>query len=136
VEVTSGNDGPGLLALSLHLDGGPDADEADIEDLSRALRDEILDQDVEQVKPAPSSAEPSGAKLGDPVTWQTLLVSLSASGGVLASVVAAVSQWLSRRREPVAITVKIGEDTVSLSNATEQERSQLVAAFIQRHQQA
>jgi Effector Associated Constant Component 1 len=121
------------IELTVKIDPGPDADSIEIEELSRGLRDELLGLDVDQVTPA-AVAAPEGAKAGDAVTWQTLLVTLSASGGVLTTVIAAVSEWLRRRQHPVSAVLKIGDDSLTLPAPTAEERSLLVETFVQRHQ--
>jgi len=127
-------DGSGnVVELAVEIDAGPDADERDVEELSLGLSNELLELDVDQVTPAPAVA-PEGAKVGDAVTWQTLLVTLSASGGVLTGVIAAVSEWLRRRQVPVNVVLKIGQDSLTLPAATEEERRILVETFIERYQ--
>ena len=127
-------DGSGnVVELAVEIDAGPDADERDVEELSLGLSNELLELDVDQVTPATAVA-PEGAKVGDAVTWQTLLVTLSASGGVLTGVIAAVSEWLRRRQVPVNVVLKIGQDSLTLPAATEEERRILVETFIERHQ--
>ena len=121
------------IELAVEIDAGPDADETETEELSRRLGDELLELDIDQVIPAAATA-PGGAKAGDPVTWQTLLVTLSASGGVLTTVIAAVSEWLRRRNRPVGVVLKIGDDSLTLPASSEEERRLLIETFVQRHQ--
>jgi hypothetical protein len=126
------DDSGNIVELIVEIDAGPDADDRDIEELSRGLSNELLELDVDRVSPAAASP-PDGAKVGDAVTWQTLLVTLSASGGVLTGVIAAVSEWLRRRRDPVSIVLKIGQDSITLPVPTEEERRVLIETFVQRH---
>jgi len=121
------------IELAVEIDAGPDSDEIETEELSRGLSDELRELDIDQVTPAAATA-PEGAKVGDPVTWQTLLVTLSASGGVLTTVIAAVSEWLRRRQRPIGVVLKIGDDSLTLPASTEEERRLLVETFVQRHQ--
>jgi hypothetical protein len=126
--------GPGDgIELAVEIEAGPDTDEIEIEELSRGLSDELLELDVDQVIPA-AAAAPEGAKVGDAVTWQTLLVTLSASGGVLTTVIAVVSEWLRRRQHSLKVVLKIGDDSLTLPAPTEEERRLLVETFVQRHQ--
>jgi hypothetical protein len=126
-----GNSG-NAVELAIEIDAGSGSDDRDIEELSRSLSNELLELDVDRVVPAAADA-PSGAKAGDAVTWQTLLVTLSASGGVLTGIIAAVSEWLRRRRDPVTVVLKIGNDSLTLPTPTEEERRILVETFVQRH---
>jgi hypothetical protein len=121
------------LELAVEIDAGPDADERDIEEFSRSLSNELLELDVDRVVPS-AAAAPEGTKAGDAVTWQTLLVTLSASGGVLTGIIAAVSEWLRRRQDPVTVVLKIGNDSLTLPAPTEEERQILIETFVKRHQ--
>lgn len=126
------NDSGSAVELAVEIDAGPDADERDIEELSRSLSNELLELDIDRVAPAVTAA-PEGTKAGDAVTWQTLLVTLSASGGVLTGIIAAVSEWLRRRQGPVTVVLKIGNDSLTLPAPTEEERRILTETFVQRH---
>ncbi|WP_182872952.1 effector-associated constant component EACC1 [Microbispora sp. H10670] len=117
------------MELKVSLDAGSEADEIEIERLSRNLRGELLDLDVDDVRHLPDSA-PANAKAGDGAIWTTLLVTLSASGGVITTIIAAINGWLSRRQEPVTVTVQFGDNSITLPNATDEERRLLLDAFI------
>ena len=54
----------------------------------------------------------------------------------LATVIATVRDWLSRRSSAQAIKVTIDGDTLELDRATAAERSELIEAFVRRHQDA
>ena len=118
------------LALAIVPEPGAELDEVDR--AGRQLRAELIELDVESV--AVSSGEPpAGAKGADWVAISELIVTLSASGGVLATVVAGVRDWLQRRSDAHRVTLTIGEDTVELAKASPAERAALLAAFVARH---
>jgi hypothetical protein len=121
------------LRLALEPEPGADAEEADR--LSRQLRDDLRELDVDDVRTAADGAAPPGAK-GDAASIGEWLITLSAGGGVFATVVATVKDWLGRRGGAHRIKLSIDEDTIELSAATDAERAELVEAFIRRHQQA
>ncbi|MEU6851005.1 hypothetical protein ABZ901_13880 [Actinacidiphila alni] len=112
--------------------GGDAADAEEIERAARALRAELLETDVEDVRPAAARA-PRGAKPGDPSTWETLLVTLAASGGVLTTLITAVSAWLSRQRPETTVELEIGGDRITLPDATPAERARLIQLLADRH---
>jgi hypothetical protein len=64
------------------------------------------------------------------------LVTLSATGGVFATVIATVRDWLARRSGAQSIKVTIAGDTLELERATAAERSELIEAFVRRHEGA
>ncbi|MEW2519473.1 effector-associated constant component EACC1 [Actinacidiphila alni] len=122
-----------VLAVRVRQGAGDDAADAeDIERAARALRAELLETDVEDVRPAAAPA-PRGAKPGDPTTWETLLVTLAASGGVLATLITAVSAWLSRQHPDTTVELEIGGDRITLPDATAAERSRLIQLLADRH---
>jgi hypothetical protein len=63
-------------------------------------------------------------------------VTLSASGGVFATVIATIKDWLGRRAGAHKVSITIDGDTLELSRATEAERVQLVETFVRAHQPA
>jgi hypothetical protein len=121
------------LRLVLEPEVGADAEEADR--LRRQLRSELRELDVDDVRSVPGSAPPPGAK-GDAASVMEWLVTLSAGGGVFATVVATLKDWLGRRGEAHRITLTIDKDTIELSSAGDAERAELIQAFVRRHQQA
>jgi hypothetical protein len=121
------------LRLVLEPEPGADAEEADR--LSRQLRGELRALDVDDVRSVPAGPAPAGAK-GDAASVMEWLVTLSAGGGVFATVVATLKEWLGRRGQAHRITVTIDEDTIELASASDAERTALIEAFVRRHQQA
>ncbi len=116
------------------LEPDVDADAEDIERLGRQLRSELRSLDVDSVNAVSSDKPPPGSK-GPVVEAMTeWLVTLSASGGVFAMLIATVKDWLGRRAGAHKVIVTIDGDTLELSSATSAEQAELVKAFVQRHQ--
>jgi hypothetical protein len=118
------------LLLVLELE--PEADSGEAEGLGRQLRAELTQLDVEAVKPAAVTDVPEGAK-GGAVDWGSLLVTLSAAGGVFTSVIAMAQGWLTRHSAAQRIKITIDNDTIVLDRASGQEREQLISTWVQRH---
>lgn len=57
-------------------------------------------------------------------------MALSASGGVLPSVLGIVRDWLARQPGGHRVTVSTGDSTLELDAASAGEQKELVAAFI------
>ena len=112
---------------------GADAEETDL--LGRSLRRELRSLDVDDVSPVPAGAAPHGSKGIDAASATELLVTLSASGGVFAMVVATVKDWLARRSGGHKVTLTIDGDTLELDGASPAERAELIDTFVRRHQQ-
>jgi hypothetical protein len=121
------------LELLVALTPEPGADAEEVERSTRRLRAELRELDVDDVAAVSDGTVPPGAKGIDPASLSQLLVSMTGAGGVVATVVAAVRDWLGRRRSSGKVTLTIDGDTLELSSATAGERSELVDAFVRRH---
>ena len=106
--------------------------EREAERLGRQLRAELTQLDVEAVRPATITDMPEGAK-GGAVDWGSLLVTLSAAGGGVTSVIAMAQQWLAQHSAAQRIKITIDNDTIVLDRASAQEREQLISTWVQRH---
>jgi hypothetical protein len=122
------------LELLLVLEPEQDADAEEVERLGRQLRSELQDLNVNYVIPVAREDPPSGAKGGEAVSLMEWLITLSGTGGVLATVVATIKDWLGRRTGAQKIKLTIDGDSLELDAATPADRSELVEAFVRRHQ--
>ncbi len=118
------------VAVRLEPDAEADAEEAD--KLSRRLRAELTELDVELTAVA-EGAVPAGAKGVDPVTMGSLMVAFSASGGVFTGLVETLKDWLGRQSGKHRIKVTIDGDTLELERAAPAERQQLIDTFVRKH---
>ncbi|HEY3472882.1 MAG TPA: hypothetical protein VGL47_47655 [Amycolatopsis sp.] len=116
--------------LSLSADDS-DAEELDL--LSRRLRAELGELDVDVRAAVPAGELPEGAKGADPVTIGSLMVAFSAAGGVFPGLVETLKDWLGRQSGKHRIKLTIDGDTVELERASSAERQQLIDAFVRRH---
>lgn len=121
------------VLVSLAPEAGADAEES--ERLGRQLRQELRSLDVERVQPVAGREAPVGSK-GDVAAIGEWLVTLSSSGGVVATLVATVRDWLGRRGAAHTITLTIDGDSLELDGATQAERAELIDTFVRRHQPA
>jgi len=107
-----------------------DGDAHHLDDLTRRLRDELLELDV-AVGPASAGDAPPGARSVELVALGTLLLTIAQSP-VLASVIDAVSRWLGQRRNRT-VRLDIGGDVLELSGVGDAEQRRLVDAWLNRH---
>lgn len=120
------------IQLIVTLDATPDTDAEDLERLTRQLRDELSELDV-QADLMTSGSAPANTKAGDVIEWGTLLLTLAASGGVITALINAIQAWLTNRNQPATITIEIGGDKLQITGNPSPEQQQLVKAFWQRH---
>jgi hypothetical protein len=132
-DMSVGVERPLEVVLVLQPDVEADAEEA--AQLRQRLHAELRELDVKDVQAQRDTASPAGAKSGAGLLIGEWLITVSASGGALAMVVATVKDWLGRRAGAHRVTLTIGEDTIELSAATPAEREELLRAFVRRHAQ-
>jgi hypothetical protein len=132
MSIYGGGSGSSDLAVRLTLESGSQLDPEEYERVTRQLRAELKDLDVESVRLVTTETAPVGAK-GDPVTTGTLIVALSASGGVFTTLIAVLRDWLRRHSGNHRIRVTIDGDSIELDGASEEWKGQLVDAFVRRH---
>jgi hypothetical protein len=123
----------GVVEVVLVLEPDPEVDREVHERLTRQVRAEIAELDIESVSTLAAETAPAGAKGADPVTLGALVVALSASGGVLTALVETLRDWLGRHTGRHRISVTIGGDTIELDRATSAQQRQLVEAYLRRH---
>ena len=126
----------GVLRLHLRWDAAADAEPEWVERSGRRLRAELEELDVDEVTAAAASDAPPGSKGVDVAALGDLLVTMSASGGVFATVVATVRNWLARRDDATSVKLTVDGDTLELSRANAAERADLIQAFISNHQRS
>ena len=120
------------IQLIVTLDAKPDTDAGDLERLTRQLRDELSELDV-QADLVTGGSAPANTKAGDVIEWGTLLLTLAASGGVITALINAIQAWLTNRNQPATITIEIGGDKLQITGNPSPEQQQLVKAFLHRH---
>jgi len=122
----------GELRVQLSEEG---ADTEQLDELARALRQELLQLDVRDVTAHRAGNPPPGAR-GELDAAQVggLLVALGSDAPGLNAVIAAIKAWLARRRAARrSVRLEIAGDVLELSNATMADQDQLIRLFVDRH---
>lgn len=118
--------------LTVTLDAEADTDSEDLERLTRQLREELSELDV-QADLMTGGPAPANTKAGDVIEWGTLLLTLAASGGVITTLINAIQTWLTNRNQPAAVTVEMGGDKLQITGNPSPEQQRLIDAFLHRH---
>jgi hypothetical protein len=129
----TGVDDNGVVEVLLVLEPDPEVDPEAHERLTRQVRAEIAELDIESVSTLAAETAPVGAKGADPVTLGALVVALSASGGVFTALIETLRDWLGRHAGQHRIAVTIDGDTIELERASSAQQRQLVEAYLRRH---
>ena len=116
-----------MAQLRVQVQGLPDSDDEEQAELASRLREEMLEQGVEEVA-HPDAHAPEGAK-GAALEWAQLVVGFAGSVGPL---LAALRGWIGRNPD-AGITLEIGGDKLTLDKASPADRQRLVEAFLARH---
>jgi hypothetical protein len=99
--------------LLLQINAGPDADAEELDRLTRQLRNEIQELDVESVELVRGGAKPEGAKVLEVVTLGSLAVAVLPS--VVPKLVEFLQNWLMRgENRRVKIKTQVGDRAVEL----------------------
>jgi hypothetical protein len=117
----------GQLVVSIN-EGGADASR--LEDLSLALRQDLLELDVDDVQPLRTGEAPAGTRAIDVAAVGALLVSLSSSAGAVTRVVDMLRGWLTRGSGGRTVELSIGDKTLKLSGASSEQQDRLVQEFL------
>ncbi|MDG4597341.1 MAG: hypothetical protein P9F75_16920 [Candidatus Contendobacter sp.] len=120
------------IQLTVTLDTEPDTDAEDMERLTRQLRNELSELDV-QADFVTGGPAPANTKAGGVIEWNTLLLTLAASGGVITTLINTIQAWLSNRNQPATVTVEIGGEKLQITGNPSPEQQRLIEAFFQRH---
>ena len=110
---------------------GPDADPAELDALTRALRAEILEVDeVDRVDQASAGPAPDGSKGLDVAAIGALVVGLAPGVQAAAKVIDVVRNWLAHRSPSTPpLQMSIGDKSITVV-ADKQQQDELVAAFV------
>jgi hypothetical protein len=95
--------------------------------LARNLRSDLLNVDVEDVRPDVSGPPPTSAKSGEAIAVGALIVSLAPS--LVPTVVDIVASWL--KRQPSDIEVEVDGQRLT-GRVTPRQRDAIVAAYLSR----
>jgi hypothetical protein len=122
--------GEDAAKLEVQLAIEADAPAEELDELTVALRRQLLELDVDAVDHLPAEDPPPGARAADSVAVGSLLVTLgpTAVGGVIGT----IRTWLSRDRGRSA-KLQFGDDVIELSDVSSEQQEKLVAAFLARN---
>ena len=116
----------------LNIDAGQEDDPEEIERFTQQLREELTELDVEAVDLVRAGETPAKAKVGDPITWGMLLLTLAASGGVITTVINVLQSWLTRQ-ERRSISLEIDGDKLEIKGISSKEQQRLINEWRSRH---
>ena len=120
------NSAPATSVL-VGLYAGSDVDEEELSKLSRWLRDDILELDVERVDYAANVAPPS-SKSGTAVNLAELIIGLSNSA-VLTALVGVLRTWVSRDSNR-KVSIQYGGDKLEITGVPGDQDAPLISRWL------
>src|SRR5699024_3353118 len=110
-----------------------DADDEQVKELTRRLREELLELDVASVERTAAGEPPEGAKSAEAaVAVGSLIVSTVTSPGVLSSIVEIIRGWLGMRGSR-SVKLTLGGDSLELTGMSDETQEELVKTWLARH---
>ncbi len=115
--------------LVVRLDeGGADAER--LEHLTIAVRRELVQLEVDNVEPVRAGPAPEGTRALDVTAVGALLVTLTSSTAALAGVVDTMRKWLLQGSRGRTVELTIGDKTLKLAGASDEQQERLVSEFL------
>ncbi len=105
-------------------------DQEELAQLTDALRQELLDLDVDAVDRVSAGEAPPGSRAIDIAALGMLVVTLAKSE-VLAAIVSAVATWLTGRQQQT-VKIEVDGDVLELSGLPSKERQRLTDEWLRR----
>jgi hypothetical protein len=122
--------GTGQVQLGLTISGDQteDVDDGVVASLRDDLQELIPNADVSRKH----AAMPKSAKSGIAFSIGELIISLTASGGVLVTLVSALQAWALRQHKH-SISIELDGDKLEIRGPSSAEQTRLIGAWIHRH---
>jgi hypothetical protein len=123
------DEGVPAMSAELHLfmRGYEDSDAQERAELAGQLASQL--HGISVVRHPPATDPPASAK-GTALEWASLIVTLV---GTLPVTVQAIQSWLDRRGRRTSVTLRLGEDEITLESPSDAEQRELLRQFLERH---
>ncbi len=123
-------EGPGQLEVNLQVDD--DVSPLELEELTAAMRRELLLLDVESVDRVSGGPAPEGAKGIELAAIGALIVNLGKATPVLGQVVEVIQAWASRSPNRT-VKLTLAGDTLELGGISASDQHQVIKDWMARH---
>ncbi len=105
---------------------------SDIALLSQQMRDNLLKLPVKDVDYLRKENLSNGTKAGDIISWETLIVTLAASGGVITALINFILGWV-KRNESRSVILEIDGNKLEVSGLSASEQKDLIETWLKRN---
>jgi hypothetical protein len=118
--------------LTAQLDAGEAYDDEELARLTRRLRGELLDLDVDSVEFADRGDAPEGTKGIGLQSVGELVLRCTVHASVLRSIVDATVAWLGRQRAR-SVKLTLDGDTLEVTGLSSDDQMRLIELWVARH---
>jgi len=119
---------PAELVIELSLEGG-DGDRAELDELTRQLRSEVEELNVDSVEQVSAGAAPEGTKAVDFTVVGQMAVTLAPT--IIPPLFDLLKSWVGRKPStPVKVTVRVGKKTAQIEYDPTQTSAKDLEALI------
>ena len=120
------------ITFQIVLSKDEDDAEYDFAKLSQQFRDELLKLKVENVDYQFKDGDIKGAKTGNVISWETLLITLATSGGVISTFVNFLLGWI-KRNEGRSVTLELNGNKLEVTGLSQSEQKELIEVWLKRN---
>lgn len=104
---------------------------SDIAKLSQQLIGELVKLNIESVDFVRKESLEDGTKAGDVISWETLIITLAASGGVISTFINFILGW-AKRNEGRTVVLELNGDKLEVTGLSSNEQKELVETWFKR----
>lgn len=104
----------------------------EIAKLSQQLISEIKNLNIESVDHARKDDLINGTKAGDVISWETLIITLAASGGVISTFINFLLGWL-KRNEGRTVLLELNGNKLEVTGLSPSEQKELIETWLKRN---
>jgi hypothetical protein len=114
------------VVLRLLEDG---ADDTRLDDLTRELRAELLELDLDEVRSRSATGPPpAGARAVDAASVGQLVVALTSAGPLVAALGQVLTAWV-RRHPDRSVELAVGDKRLTISGGSQEQTDRLIDLF-------
>ncbi|MGW0206124.1 hypothetical protein ACWDZ8_09980 [Streptomyces sp. NPDC003233] len=119
------------MLVELVLDTGDDGDAEYTEQQLQSLLAEVSQLDLASIERPSSPLPPPGSRSTGALELGKLVIGLGGTGALLPALVGLAQDWLNRRS--ASLRIKIGDDEIELTSASDEMRQRALEEFLRRH---
>ena len=106
------------------------ADSERLDQLTRTLRGELADLEIGEVRVPSLGAPPPGSRAIDVAAVGALVVLLNGSAELMGHVATLMRSWVGRGRTARVVEMTVGDKSLRISDASEEQQDRLIQEFI------